>query len=535
MKSVLTSLVFVLAFQMSAFGQQAAWNVDIAQNTTASSNLTVINQCRASHQFKLQRQNLPFLTFAQEQIQVGGGQTVNVPARFDTVGLALGPHQGQLTIACLTCKNEVGCTQDKDVLNVVVNVTSPPVPTFKPTPKPSPTGTGGTQFNGPPRLAGQTEWQINARNTGVLFDRFVAGGCVNLAGDCEKLREKAAELEAAAVEAQSKADAAKKAADDADAAAKKAEADAQKAADAAKPANSGGSITSDGETFDGADSAWLEEKKKKLFEDWQAGRVTAEQHQAKRAELSGTEALRKAREERLANEAKLKKGAENARAAAEKARRDAENAKADAAAAQKAADDAKAAADKALEEYRKCLKAIEDECARIAAEKKKKDKEARTAAIAQGEKDKKKRDEEARSAAQQAEIDYLLDNFKRLGLITHLPNTKVPDALDPAFDALQKITGESIRNFLQQVAGQVGGGPIDPNYINALGEAYKAMSALFNMRTKAGLERVHRLLTTKIINPKTGKIYTEDQAWNKIKRMEDLMEKIKAKLALHGK
>lgn len=534
MKSILVSLVLLVAFQIASFGQQAAWNVEIAQNTTASSNLTVINQCRSSHQFKLQRQNLPFLTLAQEQLQVVGGQTVIVPARFDTVGLGVGPHQGQLVIDCLTCKNEVGCSQDKDVLNVVVNVTSPPAPTVKPTPKPSPTS-GGTTFNGPPRMTEQPTWQLNARNTGLLFDGFVASGCVNLAGDCEKLRQKAAELEAAAVEAQKKADAAQKAADDAEAAANKAKADAQKAADAAKPANSGGSITSDGETFDGADCAWLEEKKKKLFEDWQAGRITAEQHQAKRAELSGTDALRKAREERLANEAQLKKEAENARAAADKARRDAEKERTDAATAQKAADDAKAAADNALEEYKKCLKAIEDECARIAAEKKKKDDQARTAAAAQGEKDKKKRDEEARSAAQQAEIDYLLDNFKRLGLITHLPNAKVPDALDPAFDALQKLTGESIRNFLQQVAGQVGGGPIDPNYINALGEAYKAMSALFNMRTKAGLERVHRLLTTKIINPKTGNVYTEDQAWNKIKRMEDLMDKIKSKLAQHGK
>ena len=534
MKSILISLVLVVAFQMTTSGQQASWNVEVAQNSTASSNLTVVNQCRSSHQFKLQRQDLPFLTFGQEQIQVVGGQTVNVPARFDTVGLGLGPHQGQLVIACLTCKNEVGCTQDKDVLNVVVNVTSPPVPNVKPTPKPSPTS-GGTTFNGPPRLIEQPDWQSSARKTGLLFDGFVASGCVNLAGDCEKLRQKAAELEAAAAEAKRKADAANKATVDADAAATKAEVDAKKAEDAAKLANSGGSITSDGETFEGADSAWLEEKKKKLFEDWQAGRITAEQHQAQRAELSGTEALRKAREERLANEAKLKKEAEEAKAAADKARRDADKAKADAAAAQKAADDAKAAADKALEEYKKCLKAIEDECARAAAEKKKKDDEARAAAVAQGEKDKKKRDEEARSAAQQAEIDYLLDNFKRLGLITHLPNAKVPDALDPAFDALQKLTGESIRNFLQQVAGQIGGGPIDPNYINALGEAYKAMSALFNMRTKAGLERVHRLLTTKIINPKTGKVYTEDQAWNKIKRMEDLMDKIKAKLAQHGK
>lgn len=534
MKSLLTSLVLVLAFQISTFGQHASWNVEIAQNTTASSNLTVVNQCRGPHQFKLQRQKLSFLTLAQEQLQVAGGQTVNVPARFDTAGMGLGRHQGQLIVACLTCKNEVGCSQDKDVLNVVVNVTSPPVPSVKPTPKPSPT-TGGTTFNGPPRMISEQDWQINARQTGVLFDSFVASGCVNLASDCERLRQRAAELEAAAVEAQNRANAAKQAADKADADAKKADADAKKAEDAAKPATSGGSITSDGETFTGADSAWLEGKKKKLFEDWQAGRITADQHQAQRAALSGTEALRKAREERLAHEAKLKKEAEESKAAADKARAAANAAKAEADRAQADANAAKADADKALEEYKRCLKAIEVECARVAAEKKKRDDEARAAAIKQGEADKRKRDADARAAAQQAEIDYLLDNFKRLGLITHLPNAKVPDALDPAFDALQKITGESIRNFLQQVAGQIGGGPIDPNYINALGEAYKAMSALFNMRTKAGLERVVRLLTTKIVNPNTGKVYTEDQAWNKIKRMEDLMDKIKAQLAKHGK
>ncbi len=533
MKPIYFALSIIFAFSsFVAAQQQPAWNLVLRPNTVVSSTLSVVNQCKGPHQFEIQKQQLPFFNLGQDRVQVPGGQAVNIPVQFDTNGLPNGPHQGQLIVACLTCRNELGCSQDRENLGVIVDVQ--PGPQTAATPKPSPSPSG-PQFNGPPRLNTGEEWQTLAKRTGAEFDKFIGGGCISLANDCEDLRRRAAELEADAIEAQRKADDLKKAADRAKGQAESAENNSKKAADAAKPTGEGGTITAEGESFSEADSKWLEEKRKKLLDDWLAGRITAAEQQAQRAALSGPEALRKAREERLAHEARLRKEAEEAKAAAEKAQAEAAKAKADSDAARKAADVAKSAADAAIEEYKKCVKAIDDECARVAAEEKKKRDAAAAAAARQAESDKKKRDEEARSAAQQAEVDYLLDNFKRLGLITHLPNTKIPDALDPAFDALQKITGETIRNFLQQVAGQVGGGPIDPNYINALGEAYKAMSALFNMRTKAGLERVHRLLTTKIINPRTGKFYTDDQAWNKIKRMEDLMERIKAKLAQHGK
>lgn len=525
------AICFLVVLTVSMMAQQPAWNVTLAPNSTARSNLSVVNQCRNPHNFELQRENVPFLTIGQNQVQVSGGTTVEVPVRFDTAGLATGTYQGQVLVICLTCRSEPTCSQDRSVLPVIVNVSAPPQPiaTPKPTPKPSPSPTG-VQFSGPPRLSAPTGQQNTPGQTIAAFEQLVGGGCFDLLSDCDKLRQSSAEAEAAANSAQNTADDSRRAADDAEAKAAAADAAAKKAADAAKPANSSGSITSDGETFSDADNAWLDAKKKKLFDDWQAGRISAEEQQAQRAALSGPDALKKAREERLANEAKLKKEAEAAKAAADAARTAADKEKADAAAAQKAADAEKAAAAAALEAYKKCLKAAEEECARIAAEKKKKDDAAAAAAAIQAANDKKKKEDLARAAAQQAEIDYLLDNFKRLGLITHLPTTNIPDPLDPAFDALQKLTGESIRNFLQSVAGQVGGGPIDPSLITGLGEAYKAMSALFSLRTKAGLERVHRLLTTKIINPKTGKVYTDDQAWNKIKRMEDLMDKIKARL-----
>ncbi|MGQ0541825.1 MAG: hypothetical protein ACT4O9_08240 [Blastocatellia bacterium] len=517
--------VFLLLFSITYFAQQpnqsSPWAVTVQQNTTASSSIAFVNQCRGSHNFQIQGQNVPFLNIIRNQVQVNGGQTVNVPVQFNTHNLSVGVHQGQVLVACLTCRNEPTCMQDRDVLRVVLTVSPPANPTGNPPGQsPQPVNRSGP-VDRPPRLLPNVAEDLN---------KFLKGPCPEKEKDCEKLRQKAAAFEQAAAEAQAKADAASKAASEAEARAATAEKAVRDAERAAQPAPQGGTITSGGETFSEADNAWLEAKRKKLMDDWKAGKISAEEQQRLRQELSGTDALKKAREERLAHEAKLKKEAEAAKAAAEKTRAEADKAKREADAARKAADYAKAAADAALEAYKKCLKEIEDECARAADEKKKKDAASASAAAKKGDEERRKREADARAKALQDELDYLLDNFKRLGLITHLPNANVPDPLDPAFDALQKITGESIRNFLQQVAGQVGGGPIDPTYISALGEAYKAMSALFNMRTKAGLERVHRLLTTKIINPKTGKIYTEDQAWNKIKRMEDLMNKIKAGL-----
>ncbi len=532
MRRILVSGLFVVVSALLSLAQPptrtAPWAVSLPQNTTAASTITVANQCRNNHEFQIQAINVPFLTLSVPRVQVAGGQTQVTSVQFNTSGMTPGVHQGQVNVVCLTCRREPTCTQDREVLQLTLTVVTPA--NDRPQPNPN-------VFD--PKPVVETDADRRTRSlipnvTGVL-NSFLKGPCPQKEADCEKLRQKAAELEQAANEAQVKADAAKMTADEAEAKAKAAEATAKAAENAAQPGAQGGSITSDGETFTEADNAWLEAKKKKLFDDWQAGRITAGEQQAQREALSGPEALKKAREERLAHEAKLRKEAEEAKAAADKAKADAAKAKADADAAKKAADAAKVAADAALEAYKKCLKEIEDECLRAAAEKKRRDDEAAAAAQRAADDAKRKKEADDRAKALQDEIDYLLENFKRLGLITRLPTAGIPDPLDPAFDALQQLTGETVRNFLQSVAGQVGGGPLDPTYITALGEAYKAMSALFNMRTKAGLERVHRLLTTKINNPKTGKPYTENEAWNKIKRMEDLMDKIKAKLAAAGK
>lgn len=541
--SILLSLVF--AVYSAVFSQQPTsqpgWNITLQPNTTASSNLSVINQCRKKHNFEIQPQNVPFLNISRNQAQVNGGQTVNIPVQFNTQNLSPGLHQGQVLVICLSCRSEPTCTQDREVLQVIVNVPQPqnppntPVNPNTPNNQPLPNPAGNNPSANPDGQAPSTTIpKEKISRVTAVFDGFQYGPCPALQADCEKLRQIAAEKEAAAADALAKADAAGSTAGAAETKAKDAEAAAKRAGDAVTPEGPTTAVV-DGEGYTQADSDHLVKLRKKNQDDYLAGRISEAEYQRRANELT----TKKAQEDRLAEQARLKKEAEAAKAAADAARAEADKAKAAADADQKAADAAKAAADAALEEYKKCLKKIEDKCLRVATENKRKADEAAAAAAAavvkKADDDRRKKEADDRARAQQDEIDYLLDNFKRLGLITHTPKTNVPDPLDAAFDALQTISGETIRNFLQSVAGQVGGGPIDPSYITALGEAYKAMGALFNMRTKAGLERVHRLLTTKIINPKTGKVYTDDEAWNKIKRMEDLMDKIKKKLAESGK
>lgn len=527
MKRISLILTLVFAGCAMVFSQQPTpqpgWDITLQPNTTVSSNLSVINECKNKHNFQIQPQNVPFLNISQNQVQVSGRKTVSIPVQFNTHNLTPGVHQGQVLVICLSCRSEPTCTQDRETLQVIVNIPQPQVPAGNI----PPSNPGG-------QAAGTTTPKDKAPIVNAVFDGFRRGPCVVLEGDCEKLRLIAAEKEAAAADAAAKANSAASTAGAAEQKAKDAEAAAKRAADAVEPEGRTNSVV-DGEGYTQADSDYLETLRAKNNADLAAGKISVAEHQARANGLT----TKVAREERLAEQARLKKAAEEAKKNAGAARAEANSAKAAADAAQKAADAAKAAADAALEEYKKCLKKVEDECLRVAAEKKKKDDEAAAAAVAAAAKkaddDKKKKDADARAQAQQEEIDYLLDNFKRLGLITERPKTNIPDALDAAFDALQKVTGETIRNFLQSVAGQIGGGPIDPSYISALGEIYKAMGAVFSFNTKAGQERINRLLRTKIINPKTGKFYTDDEAAYKIKRMQDLMDKIKKKLAEAGK
>ncbi len=510
-----------------------AWNVTLLTNTVANSDLTVVNRCRRSHQFQIQVQNAPFLQLSANQASVSGAQTKVLPVKFDTRNLAPGVYHGAVVVICLSCSKEPTCTQDREVLQVILTVTDPPQgqppgpsnastsdapSTSQPS---SPTsGTSGQQSDGPP---------ITAISTSEEKDP-----CRE---DCEKLRLLAEQKGAAAAAAQSVADKMKTGADQAERAAKDADDAAAKAARAAQPDTANGKITVDGEIFDQADSEWLDAKREALFGEWQAGRISAEEQQRQRAELSGADALRKAREERLAKAAELKQAAENAKADADKARDAAETAQTEAAAAQHSSEVARNEAADARKKYDECLKEVEDECRRVAEAKAAAD--ARAAAEAAADKRARKEDEERRRnedaarAKAASDHEYLLDNIKKLGLITYRPkaNLKVPGALDYVFDPLRKLAGQTVTDFLQTVAGQIGGGPIPTETINALGELYKAMGSFFDIRTAGGKRTAYNKLL-KMINPRANppRRYTHDEALDKIDRMEKLMRELRDKL-----
>lgn len=550
MRYIVLSILFCVLFCGAAFAQPTnappAWNVTLAPNTTAQSSLSVVNQCRRKHNFEIQKQNVPFFNVSQNQVQAGGGQTVSLPVQFNTQNMAVGAYQGQVLVVCLTCRNEPNCMQDREVLQVVLNVAPPNQPNNQPNPnqnpptqnQPNPTNQPNPPVNQPannPTNQSQPDWWTKIPKDKIprvtsVYNDFLSGGVCS-EQDCEKLRQIAAEKEAAANDAQSQANNAKKKAADA-------ENDAKKAAQAAQPNPEGGTITADGDTFSQADSDFLEGKKKKLFDDWQAGRITAEEHQRQRQELSGPDALKKAREERLAKEAELKKEAE-------KAKVDAEKAKAESNAAQKKADEAKKEAAAALEEYKKCLKAEEEECKRQAeakakAEKEQKEKDAKAAA--EREKAEKARQEEEnrakaareREELRRAEVEYLLDNIKRLGLISSSPFKDIPGAFDAVVDKiipdiLGKTAEQWVSEMTQQAAEGVSGSPIPISSIQAIGGLYQVAAALLDPCTQAGMARtVERL--QEMVNPKTGRKYTLNEALDKTEKMCELLKELKSKV-----
>ncbi|MFZ0751625.1 MAG: hypothetical protein WAM70_19855, partial [Pyrinomonadaceae bacterium] len=482
------------------------------------------------------------------QANVKGGQTQVVPVKFDTRNLELGVYKGQVLVNCVSCKSEPTCTQDREVLQVVLTVTAaPPGAGQPPGPQPpgsgQPPGTSGaptTPTNVPPTTQPPTagtpsQTPTQGGNPGTPLLPIVPTSnqdpCAALKEDCEKLRLIAQEKQAAADAAQKEADDAKARAEQAERDAKAAKEAADKAARAAQP-NSGGKITADGETFDQADSEWLDKKRDALFGEWQAGKISAEEHQKQREALSGADALRKAREERLAKEAELKKEAEKAKAAADQARAAADKAKADADAAQKKADTAKKEADAARKKLDDCEKKVKEECRKL--EEAKAAADAKAAAAAAAAEKKRKEDEERRLTAEknakerQEHLAYLIDNINKLELIKYSLDYKdIPGATDFFFDFVQKVTGRTVRDFLQSVTGSIGEIPED--YIKLIGVSYKNLGVLLNPCTEGGRRATEARLMG-MTNPKTRKNYTEDEAREKTWQMCEVLRDFKSKI-----
>lgn len=143
--SALTGLLLLLSVHLGAAGsarqagqKKAVWEVTLAADTQARSNIEVRNECQGSHTFSVEPHNLPYLQLpTPPTITVPGRLVQNMPVTFDTTGMRPGQHEGSLRVKCETCRYERGCRQDNESLAVRLTVT-PAVAAQRPTPSPTP-------------------------------------------------------------------------------------------------------------------------------------------------------------------------------------------------------------------------------------------------------------------------------------------------------------------------------------------------------------------------------------------------------------
>ena len=447
MRKFILLVLLVLVSSVSLMAQnpndKPAWNVTLAANKTAGSNLTVQNRCKKKHDFDIKKQNLSYLEISQTQVSVGGGGNVNVPVRFNTTNLLPNTYQGQVIVICKTCSKEPTCTQDREVLPVILNVTD-----IRAVSDPSNDSNGNDADN----AKASTKKKDPCKE------------------ECLDLLKTANDKNSAAKNAQDAADTAKANADKEADAAKSADDAAKKAEEMAKDIPRNDHAIINGDKFTTADTEYRIQLQADINAAHKAGQISDKEHERQ----TKANTTKKARDERLKNLARLKKEAEKARAAADAAKRKAAKAKADADAAQKAADDAKKEADDARNAYNDCVKKAEEECNKIkAAEAKRiadeKAAEAKRLADIKAAEDariaeeKRKADAEKKRQEDIAERKRLLELIKKLGLI----DKKLSD-VPSIWGWLPEADQVPVSMFLENLAAV----PIPTDTLTALGGLY---------------------------------------------------------------
>lgn len=535
MTQVLFSLILLLALATTVVAQQpaptAAWDVTLKTNTVADSSLTVVNRCKKNHQFQVQIQNLPFLQFSSTQVNVKGGATQLVPVKFDTRNLTPGVYQGTVLVICQTCKGEATCTQDREVLQVVLRVTSesptvgPPSAATNPPTSPPTTNQAATTQPAPPLGNPQ-----GPGASGIMMSpvpEAIAEALANALKKKERVEAEVEKLRAEVAAAQEKADKARQAAETAEQDERNAR--AQAAAEKKAKDDAVRAVNNASNAVDEAEKERDKANREGTTAERDAARAALEKAQA---ELAAAQKALKDAQAAIAN-GKTKAAVDEA---AKKAReKKAENDKAAA---------ALAAAQRALAEKEKELLQAEQEVAKAQAAKDKAEQEAREREAARVAAEKaameklwaedieRRRQAQKNLDARALEIDYLLDNIRKLGLITYKPKTNVPDPLDYVFDKLRQLAGQTAGNFLQTVAGELGGGPIPGGVVGAVGELAKSIGSFFDPRTARGQVEILNDLR-KMTNPnvKPPRKYNEKEAFDKLKKMQDLMKELRDKIA----
>ncbi len=501
MRVAVTILFTLVFFSICATAQQPepkpAWNVTLQTNSNARSTLTVQNRCSRSHNFQLDAANAGFLEISQSQVQVSGGQNSVVPVIFNTSALEPRTYNGQVVVICLTCSTEPSCTQDREILPVVLNVIPQKVSTTRPREEPRD--------------------EIKVSNISREDNP-----CEPIEDRCEDLKSVAHRSEAEASGAQTAADAAKVPADDAGAKADAAEKASGKADEMAKDDPSDYKANVDGQDYSSADVAYREVRQSEINRAQKTGEISTAEHES-RTKANTTKA---AREERLENKERLKQEADEAKIQADTARKAADEAKNTADAAQDVADAAKNAAVEARKAYDDCIDKLNEECRRAKAEQARLAEEEKKAADVSAEREKAEAEKEKRSAARaQAKLEkdkYLVDNIKQLGLIDSRLSRKDAASIYQWLPWWLQTPAALLAEAKTQ-------SPIPIDTLQAFARLYGLASVLLDPCTWGGKQKTIGRLNG-MVNPYTGLKYTDGEAVQKMDDMCALLSRFRSKL-----
>jgi hypothetical protein len=100
------------------------WEVKLAPNTQAGSNITIENQCGQTHSFNVVPREAPYLRLSNTTVRVKGRSRLILPATFNTTGMRAGDYNGSVVVECETCREERTCRQENKTIPVHLLVTA---------------------------------------------------------------------------------------------------------------------------------------------------------------------------------------------------------------------------------------------------------------------------------------------------------------------------------------------------------------------------------------------------------------------------
>lgn len=117
------SFLFVAAASRPWVIAQAGWRVDLKEGETVASSLSIGNRCQSPHNFRVESK-FKSLRFEEptDSIRIAQGVTRTIPALFNAHGLKDKVYRGKVEVECLDCKEEKGCSQERDELDVEMKV-----------------------------------------------------------------------------------------------------------------------------------------------------------------------------------------------------------------------------------------------------------------------------------------------------------------------------------------------------------------------------------------------------------------------------